>query len=318
MQQALSEPIKKAIRRPHWAPDLLDFFLRRKILRQKIPLFASFKLTYRCNLACSACPFHRRSGEERSSITWEGAVRALDELKRLGTRIVIFEGGEPFVWRDGGRGLRELVEYAKARFLRVAVTTNGTFPLDVPADVLWVSLDGMDGVHDRLRSGSFERVWANLEEAGRSPNGTRILVHFTMNRLNWRELDGLAAMLKGHPAVKGLTLQLFYPYGQGESPLALSDGERRMALEQALRLKRSYPILNSARCLRAMIENRWSCHEDLLINVDPDGRITRGCYVKGRGAVDCRHCGFTPVAEASAALDLHPGSRLAGWRAYLA
>ncbi len=309
--------LKERLHRPHWAPDLLDFFVRRKIFGQRIPLIASFKLTYHCNLSCSACPFHRRSGEKRSSITWEGATKALDELKRLGARIVVFEGGEPFLWRDGGRGLRELVEYAKERFLRVAVTTNGTFPLDVPADVLWVSLDGTEGVHDRLRNGSFGRAWANLEAAGRSPNGTRILVHFTMNRLNWRELGGLTEMLKGNPAVKGLTLQLFYPYGQGEYSLALSDEERRMALELALRLKRSYPILNSARCLRAMIQNGWPCHEDLLINVDPDGLITQGCYVKGRSTVDCRRCGFTPVAEASAALDLHPGSLLAGWRAYL-
>ena len=36
------------------------------------------------------------------------------------------------------------------------------------------------------------------------------------------------------------------------------------------------------------------------------------------GTVDCRQYGFTPVAEASAALHLHPGSLLAGWRAYLA
>jgi Fe-coproporphyrin III synthase len=310
--------MEETLRRPHWAPSLLDLFIRRKIFRQKIPLFASFKLTYHCNLACSGCPFHRRSGEEGSSITWEGAVRALDELKRLGTRIVVFEGGEPFVWRDGDRGLRELLAYAKERFLSVAVTTNGTFPLNIPADVLWVSLDGTKEVHDRLRSGSFGRVWSNLEAAGRSPTGTRILVHFTMNRINWRELGGLAEMLKGLPAVKGLTLQLFYPYGQGEPPLALSDEERRTALELALRLKRSYPILNSTRCLRGMIMNDWPCHEDLLINVDPDGLITQGCYVKRRGTVDCHRCGFTPVAEASAALDLHPGSILAGWRAYLA
>ena len=71
------------------------------------------------------------------------------------------------------------------------------------------------------------------------------------------------------------------------------------------------------RSLRAMIRNDWTCREDLLINVDPDGLITQGCYVKGRGKVDCRSCGFTPVAEASAALALHPGSILAGWRAYL-
>ena len=97
--------MKRSNCRPHWVPDLLDFYIRRKIFGQKIPLLASFKLTYHCNLACIACPFHRRAGEERSSITWEGAVTALDELRRRGTRIVVFEGGEPFLWRDGRHGL---------------------------------------------------------------------------------------------------------------------------------------------------------------------------------------------------------------------
>lgn len=306
------------IRRPHWAPNLLAFYLRRAILRQKIPLIASVKLTYRCNLACLACPFHRRAGERYASITWEKAVAALDELQRRGTRIVVFEGGEPFLWRDGSRDLHELVAYAKERFLRVAVTTNGTFPLDVAADLIWVSLDGAGALHDDLRGDSFAKAWSNLATAGQRGNNTRVLVHFTLNRMNWREVEPLAKKLAGLPVVKGMTLQLFYPYGQGESPLALSGEERRLALEQAIRLKRSYPIINSERCLRAMIENDWTCRDDLLINVDPDGLITQGCYVNGRGAVDCRRCGFTPVAEASAALALHPGSILAGWRAYLA
>jgi MoaA/NifB/PqqE/SkfB family radical SAM enzyme len=303
----------KRIRRPLWALDLLDFYFHRKILRQKIPLLASFKLTYRCNLSCSACPFHGRAAENNSHITWGGAVDALDALKMLGTRIVVFEGGEPFLWQDGTHGLHDLVMYAKKRFLRVAVTTNGTFPLDVPADVVWVSIDGLNGTHDRLRSGSFERIWSNLKSA----DHPRVLIHFTMNRLNWRELDQLAEKLKYVPAVKGLSVQLFYPYDQGESSLALLPDERKSALENVIRLKKSYPIINSERCLKAMIGNNWHCHDDVLINVDPDGKLTQGCYVKSRGKVNCRECGFTPVAEASGALDLQPGSILAGWKAYL-
>jgi len=309
--------IKERTRRPHWAPDLLIYFIRRKVLGHKIPLLASFKLTYRCNLSCIACPFHRRAREKGSSITWDGAMKALEVLKKRGTRIVVFEGGEPFLWRDGDHGLRELVTYAKQHFVRVAVTTNGTFPLDMPADAVWVSMDGLDGMQDRLRSGSSAQVWSNIEAAGRVRKTPWVMVHFTMNRLNWRELEGLAEKLKRQPAVKGMSVQLFYPYGQGESPLALSDDERRMALEHVIRLKRSYPIINSERCLRGMIRNNWRCRDDVLINVDPDGTVTQGCYVKSRGEVDCRQCGFTPVAEASAALDLHLGSIVAGWRAYL-
>jgi len=66
-----------------------------------------------------------------------------------------------------------------------------------------------------------------------------------------------------------------------------------------------------------MIANEWTCRDRLLANVDPDGSITRGCYVRSRGEVRCSDCGFTPVAELSGAFDLAPGSILAGWKAFI-
>jgi MoaA/NifB/PqqE/SkfB family radical SAM enzyme len=303
-----------AIRRKLWIIDLFDFYFRRKVLGLRIPLLASFKLTYRCNLFCRACPFHPRAQESDSHISWDSAIRVLQELKQRGCRLVVFEGGEPLMWRDGSKGLNDLVLYARQHFLRVAVTTNGTLSLDVPSDVLWVSLDGLKQTHDRLRSDSFDTVWANLRNAVH-PN---VLVHFTMNKENWRDLDQLLEMLKQVPAVRGMTVQLFYPYGQGEDPMALSSSERRAALEKVIELKRrGYPIFNSQSRLRAMIDNKWVCHDDVLINVDPNGEITTGCYAKGRGEVRCRECGFTPVAEASGALDFLPGSILTGWQTYI-
>jgi MoaA/NifB/PqqE/SkfB family radical SAM enzyme len=290
------------------------FFIRRKILGQKIPLLASFKLTYRCNLACLACPFHLRAGEENTSMSWPMATASLDALQRLGALIVVFEGGEPLLWRDGRYNLHDLIDYAKRRFPRVAVTTNGTFPLDIPADILWVSIDGLKESHDRLRSQSFDQVWSNL----RASRHDRLLVHFTINRENRRDIRPLLEKLKNISAFTGMTVQLFYPYGQGEAPLALSDTERKATLEEVIGMKKKgFPILNSASRLRAMISNNWHCHDDILINVDPDGAITQGCYVQGRGRINCRACGFSPVTEASGALDLLPGSLTAGWSIFL-
>lgn len=294
--------------------DLFNFFWQRKALRRKIPLLASFKLTYQCNINCRGCPFHLRAHDgDDVQMTWEQALAALAILKERGTRIVVFEGGEPLLWSDGGHTLSELVLHAQKLFSTVAVTTNGTLPLNVPADILWVSLDGLPATQDRLRSGSFDRVWQNLKTA----HHPRIFIHFTMNSENWRDLEGLLELLDELPVVRGVTVQLFYPYGQGEAPLSLRPEERRAALENVLRLKNKYPILNSRRSLRAMIVNDWRCHDDILINVDPDGQVTMGCYARNRGPISCPDCGFTPVAEASGALDLHPGSLLAGLRIFM-
>lgn len=302
----------EAAMRPIWFIDLPLFFLQCALRRPGPPLLASVKLSYRCNLRCRACPFHLRAGTEGDSMSWEQAVRALSIIRRMGTRIVAFEGGEPFLWRDGDRTLRDLVLHARRLFLRVAVTTNGTFPLDCPSDVLWVSVDGTKAVHDRLRSGSFDRVMAHLL-ASRHP---RLRVHITLNRENWRDLEYLLARLRAIPSVGGVTLQFFYPYHRGEEPLALDPAERRETVALALGLRRRYGILNSPESLRAMTDNHWVCRDDVLVNVDPDGAITRGCYVRSRGEVRCPDCGFTPVAEASRALSLRPGSLFAGWRCY--
>lgn len=297
-----------------WPVDLAGFFWRWKITGRRIPLLASFKVTYQCNLACRACPFHLRPHADHSHMSRDAAVRALEDLRRLGTRIVVFEGGEPLLWRDDGYRLHDLVKDARRHFLRVAVTTNGTLPLDVPADTLWVSLDGWKKTHDDLRSGSFDAVYSRLKETGHP----RVFVHCTINRINWRDLENLVEQVRSLPRVRGMTFQFFYPYGLGEDDLALAPDERRAAVETLLALKKKgYPVCQSSARLRAMINNRWRCHEDLLINVDPDGTITRGCYVKSRGTVNCDACGFTPVAEASGALDLIPGSLWAGWKLFL-
>jgi MoaA/NifB/PqqE/SkfB family radical SAM enzyme len=293
---------------------LAGFFFQQKILRRDLPLLASFKLTYRCNLRCAPCPYHRREDASRAHIRWEAATAALDALHRAGCRIVVFEGGEPLLWSDGTRTFSDLARYARKRFLCTAATTNGTLSLDVPTDVLWVSLDGTKKIHDRLRSGSFDCTWENLRKSSHG----KLFVHFTMSRENWRDLERLLDQLRQRPTVRGMTVQLFYPYGQGEEALALEPDERRKAIQSVVRLKeRGYPIINSRRALERMISNGWKCHDRLLVNVDPDGSITRGCYVRSRGTVRCSDCGFTPVAELSGAFDFDPRSILAGWKAFV-
>jgi hypothetical protein len=46
----------------------------------------------------------------------------------------------------------------------------------------------------------------------------------------------------------------------------------------------------------------------MLANVDPDGSLWTGCYLQHRGEIRCQLCGFTPVAEASLAMGLHPAA----------
>ena len=69
-----------AKRSQYWTTSLADYFFRTKVLRQKPPLIASFKITYRCNLKCDGCPFHLLAGRgQNASLT----VAVPDKALRL-------------------------------------------------------------------------------------------------------------------------------------------------------------------------------------------------------------------------------------------
>lgn len=292
---------------------LTGFGLRAKLLGRRQPLLASVKLSYACNLSCSACPFHARAQRPDSHMNWATAVSTLERLKAAGVQIVIFEGGEPLLWRDGEHDFNELAELAHTMFTVTGVTTNGTRPLDVPTDIVWVSIDGPPALHDELRSNSFQALASNLQTAVHP----KILAHYTVGRANHTAIPAAMAELSRIPAIKGVTFQFFYPYEQGEADLALSPHQRAQAVSAILGLKRTPPVLNSRTSLKRLIANDWACHDWLLINADPDGRLTQGCYVKNRGAIRCEHCGFAPVAEASRAYDLKLGALLCGYRIFI-
>jgi len=293
---------------------MAQFAIRAALFGERAPLLASFKLTYRCNLRCPGCPFHDRVSEPGSHMSWPQAVSAMDELEEMGCRFVIFEGGEPLMWEDGARSFADIAAEARRRFLRTGVVTNGTVPLDSSTDILWISLDGPEEVHNALRDNSWDALMRNLE----SCDHQRIYAHCTVSRANVASLEDLASAISALRKIRGITFQFFYPYDQGERELTLTREERELAVRTILRLRDDHGVrvLNSRGTLREMAGNDWRCREWLLANVHPDETVSTGCYVRGHGEVRCEDCGFTPVAEASRALGFHPGAIRAGMRVF--
>jgi MoaA/NifB/PqqE/SkfB family radical SAM enzyme len=274
------------------------------------PVLAGYKITHRCNLTCLHCPYRLRSGAEPN---FSLVLETLEKLRSMGARILILEGGEPLLWRDGERTIRDVVRAARGLFPSVCITTNGTIPWgDVPADRVWVSLDGPPEIHDRIRGkGAFSRVTANIDECG---NG-RTLVSTTLNRINCRSVAELLSLLRGR--VEGATIQFHYPYQGLPDPLFISPEERGPILDELMLLKsRGYPVANSFACLRDMKNECWSCEAGFLANAEPDGSVFHGCYLKNRGESICSECGFTAHNEMTLAFKGRMESILTGLRIF--
>lgn len=284
------------------------FIFRNHILQQGKPLLASYKLTYRCNLRCRQCPFYTMQNDE---VTYKQACRIIDQLYERGSRLLMFEGGEPMLWREGDYRVHDLVNYARKRFFSVGMTTNGTQPLDVDTDVLWVSVDGLRETHNALRGAPvFDRIIANAR-ASRHP---RLYAHVTINSVNADEVPELLGFLNG--IFRGITIQFYYPYDHKDE-LFLDFDRRERLLDDLIAQKRSgVRILNSTAALKALKRNTWVCRDDLIDNANPDGSMQQGCYLKGRVDIDCSKCGFSPHTEISLACRGNLRAILAGMKIF--
>ena len=125
------------------------YSFKTKILRKKIPFIAGMVLNNECNLRCNQC-FLR--SEEKTSLTYQQISNGLDELYARGIRSVAITGGEPFMWNDGNYKLNDVISLMfKKKFLVTSVYTNGTFPINVISDNVFVSIDGMEETTNKLR-----------------------------------------------------------------------------------------------------------------------------------------------------------------------
>jgi MoaA/NifB/PqqE/SkfB family radical SAM enzyme len=271
----------------------VSYILQNYILARRKPFLASFKLTYCCNLRCQPCPFYSMAAPE---LTYSEATNVIDRLFKRGSRMLVFEGGEPLLWRDGDRRIHDLVAYARQNFFSVGMTTNGSMPLDVPTDVLWVSVDGLRDTHNTLRGAPiFNQVIANA----RASAHPRLLAHVTVNSVNAEEVPELLKFLDG--IFRGITLQFYYPFNHKDA-LFLDFDRREQLLDKIIQLKRSgIRILNSTAALQALKRNHWICRDTLVDNANPDGSLQQGCYLRGRADIDCSRCGFSPHTEISLA-----------------
>jgi MoaA/NifB/PqqE/SkfB family radical SAM enzyme len=248
-------------------------------------------------------------------MNFENVCKTIDKLAEHGAKIIIFEGGEPTLWQDGEYNFTHVLQYAKKKFLSVNFTTNGLNGFNYPADTVWVSIDGFGKNHDAVRGkGVFLNVLENIKEFKVFNRKPRLFANICINKLNCDEIPALCLYLKN--IVDGITIQFYYPY-ENNFKLFVPLDKRIKVLNKLLKLKKlKVPISDSIGCLEDLKQNTWRCHPEALINAEPDGKINIGCYVKNRGDINCKYCGFAAHVELSRAMELNIPSILTGLKIF--
>jgi radical SAM protein with 4Fe4S-binding SPASM domain len=261
------------------------------------------ELTEACNLQCRFCY------NSCNPVTCSNPFEILDALALSGVLEIILTGGEPLLHPE----FFKILEYAKSKFPRVMVQSNGTLLSDEASFgrlasynpyCLNFSLHGPEEVHDTLTQspGSHSRTVNALGMA--IDGGIRTASNFVLTSINTSPdiLRETVAILSS-VGVKEMTLTRFIPCGIGKGATALSTDQEnfvcalRILLDEtnknglSLLLANSTPACLIPKDLHDMC-NRCSFGYDKFY-VDVHGNL----LTCGMGRVEIGNLLEKPVAE---------------------
>lgn len=203
------------------------------------PVVCNYYVTYRCNAACGFCDIWQQPSP---LLREEDVARNLDDLRRLGVRIVDFTGGEPLLHPRMDR----LLAMAKRRGFLTTLTTNGLlYPkraekLRGLVDLLHFSIDSpVPHEHDASRGvRCFDKLLESVAVA--LALGERPDLLFTVTNHNAHHLDTIYEEISRPNGLILIVNPLFEYNGLGEG---LDEGV--MAKARAFG-KKPYVYLNPA------------------------------------------------------------------------
>lgn len=207
----------------------------------KKPFLVIWETTRACDLACVHCRASADPDPAPDELNHEEALRLIDEVKQMGTPILIFSGGDCLKRKD----LPELVAYAKSLRLRTgaipAVTSALTIDRlkelkDAGLDQIAFSLDAAKAEdHDAFRrtAGVFGRTLECVDQANQI--GLRVQINSLINVHNEGQLEELVQWIQNLNIV---FWEVFFlvPTGRGQEIPMMSAEKFEEAFEEIYKL----------------------------------------------------------------------------------
>ncbi len=271
----------------------------------------SIEITKECPLRCPGCyafdPAHlggemelRQLSDFRGKELVDGVLRVVDDLRPLHVSLV---GGDPLVRY---RELEQILPQLEARGIHTQVVTSAfrVIPPEwkrFPRLNVVVSIDGLQAEHDeRRKPATYERILKNIADAS-------VTIHCTITgqiASTSGYLEQFLSFWSARPEIKRVWFSLFTPQRGATGPEILSAGQRTAVMEELLRLRRQYPVLDMADAVIREIARPPASPDDCIfartthtVSADLKTRITPCQF---GGDPDCGQCGCIATLGLSA------------------
>ena len=233
---------------------MVGYLAHKKITREKrFPLVLMLEPLHACNLTCTGCGRIREYSQTiKEKLSVEECLESVDEC---GAPIVSICGGEPMIYPEIGRLVRQILQRRKHIYL----CTNGMFIQKRlhefrPTSRFFfnVHLDGLEETHDRAveRPGVFKAAIEGIQAAKKA--GFLVCTNTTIfKETNIDEIDRLFAYLT-KLGVDGFMLSPAYGYvavhetnPQGAAQIFMSREDIRAKFQEAEKLLKKFRMMSS-------------------------------------------------------------------------
>jgi len=172
---------------------LIDYHMNGRSLP---PKGVTFRISGLCNLNCQMC-IYRNAGflDTTQMLSLEIFKKVIDQVYSS-KPFIEFTGGEPLLHPD----ILECLSYAKKKGLYCGLTTNGLnlarYAEDIVKsglDLLVVSLDGPQEIHDRIRgrAGAYQKAFEGIQKVKRFERRPLIFINTSIQAESYQHLDKL-------------------------------------------------------------------------------------------------------------------------------
>ena len=141
--------------------------LSSKITKKPFPFMVNWAITGNCNLRCKHC-YGSYGIVQKGELSLEHVKSCIDEFKKMGTRRITLEGGEPLMHKK----IIEIIDHIHSKGIEMSLCTNGILlekyieHLEKKVDLIVLSLDGDEKHHNALRGkNNFQKVLNALKTA---------------------------------------------------------------------------------------------------------------------------------------------------------
>jgi MoaA/NifB/PqqE/SkfB family radical SAM enzyme len=312
------------------AIEIAIVLFKTRICGRKIPLFAAWNITFRCNLNCQYCGVNTMSTPELDTHV---VLERLDQLWDLGVRWITFGGGEPLIREDIG----VVLGYAKHKGFQVYLSTNGWLAAQRAeairvVDHINLSLDGDRDAHDHIRGqGAFDKAIESIEVFQRLGLSVSLLCVLSQHNLDQIQ-EVISIALKFRLLVMFQPSTVYLNKSLEKNPISPPIDAYRQAIAFLIELKRDgAPIRNSVTGLKHLAKwpeptQIWCPAGVLMLVMEPNGTLApcrlaqfeslRGNHNNAltmkkefanlKMARNCRECWCATLVEVSLLMSLKP------------